>query len=107
MEILIPLALFILFFAIESIYKLGELQFSAFAIVSIILIWVLKYNPGELYLYLTGVVLGVIVEIGMRVLGYQQIWPRAHLFGVPYWLPLIWGVGFVVITRIGIFLRTI
>ncbi|HAU07969.1 MAG: hypothetical protein UW46_C0001G0126 [Candidatus Yanofskybacteria bacterium GW2011_GWF1_44_227] len=107
LEILIPLAIFVLFFVAESINKLSEIQFTVFAIFSVVLIWLFKYNSGEFYLYFVGVILGVVIEIGMRTLGYQQIWPKAHLFGVPYWLPLIWGVGFVVIARIGIFLRTI
>lgn len=32
---------------------------------------------------------------------------EASLFGVPYWLPTAWGLGFVLITRFGMHLRRI
>lgn len=106
-EVLIPLLLFVLFFVIESRKKLSENQFTFLVLFATAIVWFFQYNSGELYLYLAGLILGMIIEIGMRVLGYQQVWRKAHLFGVPYWLPLIWALGFVVITRLGIFLRGI
>ena len=64
-----------------------------------------SYHKRELLLFFIGLVFGLIIEIGLRQFGYQQVWIDASLYGVPYWLPLIWGFGFVIITRLGIFIR--
>jgi hypothetical protein len=64
-------------------------------------------RTGETYLYFLGIVIGLGLELGFRYLGYQQVWTEASLFGIPYWLPIVWGIGFVLVTRLGIYIRGI
>ncbi len=75
----------------------------AFGISALLFFW--NHRSGETYLYILGIIIGVAIEIGFRNLGYQQVWEDASLFGVPYWLPVAWGIGFVLITRLGVYIR--
>lgn len=77
----------------------------ALGVSSLLFFW--NRRTGETHLYFLGVVFGMAIEIGFRYLGYQQVWEEATLFGVPYWLPLVWGIGFVLVTRLGVYMRGI
>lgn len=103
----IPALAGFLFLAFESTGELSELSLTAFIITIAFLIFIVKDHKNELYLFLSGFIVGCVIEIGLRVLGYQQTWTSASFFGVPYWLPIAWGIGFVIITRFGMFLRGI
>ena len=100
---LIPICILILFFVIQAQGLVGELGLTILTIFAIAITWILLYRKGEFLLLFLGVLCGALVEIGLRYFGFQQVWNNASLFGVPYWLPLVWGFGFVVITRLGIF----
>jgi hypothetical protein len=103
-ELGIPFLCFIIFFLFQS-KKVWKEKFLTFAIIFIsIFTAFISYHQNELLLFIIGLFFGIVIEVGMRRLGYQQIWNDASFFGVPYWLPLIWGFGFVIITRLGIFI---
>ena len=84
-----------------------ELSLTAFIVAVTFIMFLVRNHPHEPALFAVGVVVGAIVEIGFRILGYQQTWTQASLFGIPLWLPIAWGVGFVLITRLGIAIRGI
>jgi hypothetical protein len=60
-----------------------------------------RREPGELTLFALGVSLGLVIEVGLGMIFRMQHWDNASLWGVPVWLPIIWGFGFVAIRRIG------
>lgn len=101
---LIPILLLFVFFIIQSIGHVGEAALTILVILTAGITWLFHYHYNEWLLMTLGVIGGTLVEIGLRFLGFQQVWNNASLFGVPYWLPLIWGFEFVVITRLGIYL---
>ena len=101
----IPLFGFIFFFIVQSMGFVGESALTFFVVILFILTIAIYYHKKELLLFFVGCIFGFIIEIGLRYFGYQQVWNNASLLGVPYWLPLIWGYGFVVITRLGIYLE--
>lgn len=101
----IPFVGFIIFFIIQSKGKKTELALTIYILIVLMLTFLLNYHSNELLLFLIGVIVGIFVEIGLRFFGSQQSWKNASLFGVPYWLPLAWGIGFIIITRLGIFIR--
>jgi uncharacterized membrane protein len=103
----IPIVASFLFLVFQSSGRFSELTLTAFIVVVSFLIFVMKDHPHERYLFIIGILVGSFIEIGLRVLGYQQVWTEASLLGVPYWLPIAWGLGFVLITRFGIHLRGI
>ncbi len=106
-DVVIPLIGFVLFFVVQAA---GHTSEKALTLTVILLgggIFALHYNVGEIALFLLGLLFGLLIEIGLRKLGSQQKWSRASLFGIPYWLPFAWGIGFVVITRLGLFVRAL
>lgn len=97
--VLLIIATWISFFVLqvlvidEKIVTVAAVIFSAFLFF--------RYERGEIYIYLTGVVVGLIIEVGLGQVARTQFFTNASLFGVPLWLPLAWGYGFVVMRRIG------
>ena len=85
----------------------GEKILTLFIILVAVVTALISYHHNEWLLFIVGLLFGIIIEVGLRQLGYQQVWKKAHFFGVPYWLPLIWGFGFVIITRLGLFILAI
>ena len=61
----------------------------------------LEYHKNEWKLFLAGIIIGTIIEIGGDAIAKMQFWDDASFFGIPLWLPLIWGYGFIFIRRIG------
>ena len=101
----IPAVAAFLFLIIESWSDAPELALTAFVIVITFIMFALRDHKNEPLLFLIGLVVGLVIEVGTRFLGYQQVWVHASLFGVPYWLPILWGVGFILITRVGLSVR--
>ncbi len=60
-----------------------------------------SYKKGEIQLFVFGTILGFIIEVVMGLVTRHQFWNETFLFGVPVWLPFIWGYGFVIIHRVG------
>ncbi len=104
-EFWIPALALFLFFAIQSRGLWSELGLTLFALGISALLFYWHDRVGERYLYFVGVVMGAWIEVGFRYIGFQQVWADASFFGVPYWLPIAWGILFVLITRLGISIR--
>jgi hypothetical protein len=104
-EFWVPAVAMVLFFLFQARGHLSELTLTLFAIGIASLLYYWHDRVGERYLFFLGVVIGSWIEIGFRFLGYQQVWADASFFGVPYWLPLAWGIGFVIVTRLGVWIR--
>ncbi|MEI7719536.1 MAG: hypothetical protein WCI72_06710 [archaeon] len=77
-------------------------EIALFFIILVILLvsFKIKYLKREFYVFLFGLIAGIIFElIGNSLLG--QTWGEASFFRIPIWLPLSWGYAFVIIRRIG------
>jgi len=61
----------------------------------------IRYYPREGLLFVLGCVIGLVFEVGGDAIYKLQYWADGSLFGVPAWLPLFWGLGFVFIRRFG------
>ena len=97
---LVLLAFSWVMFFIFQVFIKTELPITGLALVfSTLLLW--RREKGEGALYVFGMFMGLIIEVGLGQIARTQHWEYASLFGVPYWLPLIWGYGFVVMRRIG------
>ena len=81
-----------------------EKSLTLFVLILMIITAFVSYHHNEVILFFVGLLFGIFIEVGLRMLGYQQKWKDASFFGVPYWLPLMWGFGFVIITRLGSFI---
>ena len=101
----VPAAASFIFLAFESTGAMTELSLTAFIVAVACTMFFVRNHKHEPLLFLIGIGAGIVVELGLRVFGYQQAWASASLFGIPYWLPIAWGIGFVLITRLGMFVR--
>jgi len=78
-----------------------ELAITAIVLLAIIVLFNIRYAKGEFFLLLLGILSGVIIEIGGDTVYHLQYWSQGSFFGIPIWLPLLWGYGFVLIRRLG------
>ena len=60
-----------------------------------------RYYRGEVLLFVVGTLFGVVFELGGDAIYKLQYWSQGSFFGIPAWLPLFWGLGFVFIRRFG------
>lgn len=97
MKELIP---FLILFVLQTFIH-SEIIFFILALVVILLDYYIKQSKNEWKLFLVGAFTGFIIEVVMGLIYRSQFWENASLLGVPLWLPLTWGYGFLVITRVG------
>ncbi len=80
------------------------LLFIIYLTLTLILIYLHK-DKSELIIFGYGTLIGIIVEVvGTKISGYQSF-TKPDLFGIPLWLPIAWGYGFVAMKRIGLTLK--
>ena len=60
-----------------------------------------EYEQNEWKVFLFGVIIGIVAEVGGDLIYKLQYWEQGSFFGIPFWLPLLWGYGFVFIRRLG------
>ena len=79
----------------------GEIQFTVVVITILLVSLAIRYYPGEWTLFFLGLTIGFVFE-GLSGLIYRmQYWENASLLGIPVWLPIFWGYGFIFIHRLG------
>jgi len=88
------------FFAAEVAHW-SEFELTALVLSISSLSLLLAGNWREFLLYAIGVAAGCGIEIGLGLIFRAQHWTDASLYGVPSWLPLVWGLGFIAIRRFG------
>jgi hypothetical protein len=98
-EVWLPCILFALFFVIQVFFTPTEYQLTALLVVLEIFVFFLFYRKREWIVYVSGLGLGLFIEVVLGLVARQQHWEGASLLGVPLWLPLAWGIGFIAIGR--------
>ena len=78
-----------------------EVLITIFSISMIIVGFYLVKRTGEFKFFTLGVLFGLVVELGGDLVYQLQYWEQGSLFGIPVWLPLYWGVCFILIHRLG------
>lgn len=92
---LIPVILMIaLIPLVENDYLLAGI-FIVIAAVS----FLVKYDKKDFVFLLIGLVLLTLSEYLFISTGVEVFQRRALIFGMPLWLPILWGYAFVVIRR--------
>lgn len=98
-EIIIELIPILIVLLLLCLFR-NEIAITILTLLAIIFTFTIKYQKNEAYIFLFGLIIGIILElIGNFLLG--QSWPDASFFSIPIWLPLTWGYGFIIIRRIG------
>lgn len=80
------------------------LLFAVYLVLSLGLMYFHR-DKNELMIFIYGIIIGAIVEVtGTKVSGYQSF-TNPDVGGIPLWLPIAWGYGFVAMKRIGFVLK--
>lgn len=79
----------------------NELIISLGVVAVVALAFRFRYYRREWQLFALGCALGLVFELGGDAIYKLQSWSEGSLFGIPAWLPLFWGLGFVFIRRFG------
>lgn len=79
-------------------------------VIYLILVFLLiatgKEKKTELLIFIYGLIVGFLVEaIGTQVSGYQSF-AKPDIWGLPYWLIVSWGYGFILMKRVGLIITT-
>jgi hypothetical protein len=106
-DLLVPIVGLIILWIVQTKTAVEEKTLTVLVVVISIVVFLISYNHNEEALFLAGVILGIMVETGLRFGGQQYPWRDTSFFGMPSWLPLVWGFGFVIATRIGFFIQLI
>jgi len=93
------LAWFLLALLVLPLHR--ELWIAAGIVVVVAIAFRARYYRGEALLFGVGTVFGLVFELGGDAIYKLQYWSQGSLFGIPAWLPLFWGLGFVFIRRFG------
>ena len=65
-----------------------------------------KDRKIELNILIYGIIAGIVIEvIGTQVAGYQSF-IKPDFAGIPFWLPVSWGYGFILMKRISLIIAT-
>lgn len=65
----------------------------------------LHKDKTEFIIFAYGILIGILVEVvGTKVSGYQSF-TKPDFLGIPIWLPIVWGYGFIAMKRIGAILK--
>ncbi len=78
----------------------------AYLALSAVVIWFGRDRRTELFIFLYGLAAGFIIEtLGTQISGYQSF-TLPQVLGIPYWLIVAWGYGFLLMKRVGFILGT-
>lgn len=65
-----------------------------------------KDKRTEVMIVVYGIAVGFIIEaIGTSISGYQSF-TNPDIWGIPYWLPVSWGYGFLLMKRVSLIIAT-
>ena len=97
---LVGIALSYLFWGLPNLLLLFYLALTA------LVVWYGKDRWTESLIFLYGIAAGFVVEtLGTQVSGYQSF-ALPQVLGIPYWLLVSWGYGFILMKRIGLIIGT-
>lgn len=82
------------------LWRNSMLLFLVYLILTVgLILW--RRDKKEFIIFGYGILIGFIVEtIGTQISGYQSF-TEPDFLGIPLWLPIVWGYGFVAMKRIG------
>lgn len=90
----------VLFFVLKKVTGANEVVSTILMVlIFAVYIYLTGFKRREAELLVMGVVAGFLVEVGLGSVYREQFWLNASLWGIPFWLPLAWGMGFVIIEQ--------
>lgn len=105
-EYLVELGLLLIFFIFETLTQ-NEYLLSVLVVLFGISFWIFpRDRKVKIWLWIIGIILGFTIEVFMGFVSRSQYWNYGSFFGVPLWLPFVWGLGFESIYLLGKFIKS-
>lgn len=105
-EYFIELGLLLIFFIFETLTQ-NEYLLSVLVVLFGISFWIFpRDRKVKIWLWVIGMALGFAIEVFMGFVSRSQYWNYGSFFGVPLWLPFVWGLGFESIYLLGKFIKS-
>ncbi len=105
-EYFIEFSLLLIFFVFET-FTQNEYLLTIIVILFSFLFWVFPYDRKvKIWLWIIGLLLGFTIEVFMGFVSRSQYWNYGSFFGVPLWLPFVWGLGFESIYQLGNYIKS-
>lgn len=83
-------------------WRSNALLFFFYIILVLFVVFSGKDKKTELWIFLYGIAAGFVIEtIGTQISGYQKF-IQPDILGIPYWLLISWGYGFILMKRISL-----
>ncbi len=83
-------------------WKSNSLLLVVYLLLVAVIVFFGKDRKVESWIFMYGVIAGFIIEtIGTHISGYQSF-TLPQIWGIPYWLVITWGYGFILMKRIGL-----
>lgn len=105
-EFITGVVFLILFFIIETFSKNEPLLTGLVVVFGVLFAFFPNEKKVKIWLFIIGLFLGTLIEVVMGFWGRSQYWSYGSLFGVPLWLPFIWGFGFEIIYILGNYIKS-
>ena len=100
----LPLALGVLLSYL--FWRQNLLLLATYCVITATIVFLGKDKKTELLIFLYGVVAGFFIEIvGTQISGYQSF-AQPDVWGIPLWLIVSWGYGFILMKRLGLIIAT-
>ena len=71
---------------------------------TILALFLVNYRQGDFFAFFFGVVLGFAIEVFATDITHIHTFAYSDFFGMPMWMPIVWGYCFLLMKRIGIIL---
>lgn len=97
-ELSFEIALFSVGIAAISLFYHNNLLLTLILFAGVLFGMKVWYKKHDIYFFITGAVVGPIGEIVAIYFGAWQ-YTNPTFFGIPLWLPLVWGLSITVIKR--------
>ncbi len=91
--LVIPLILFL--------FVKNEIVIAIILVTNLLISFRFIYYKNEWKLFFVGGIFGFIIEILGDFIYKLQYWENGSLFGIPLWLPIMWGYITIILRRIG------
>lgn len=72
-----------------------------FLLITAVVLYI-GWSPGDLFVFAYGTVLGFAIEFFEVNIAKFHSFSNPDFFGMPLWMPIVWGYGFVLMKRIGV-----
>lgn len=96
---LLEICLFLSCVALVYFFNAQKMLLTVILAASSALSYVLWHRKGDAYFFAAGAVTGSIGEIAAAQYGAWQ-YPSPDFLGIPLWLPLLWGMGAMLVKRL-------